>query len=66
MKSQTTPSFWKHYWALPTEIRERARHAYQLWRTNPAHLSLFFKRVKENQPVYSIRRIGLAIEHWDY
>jgi hypothetical protein len=59
MKSQTTKSFWKHYWALPPEIRQRARQAYKLWRDNPAHPSLFFKRVKESQPLYSVR-IGLA------
>lgn len=59
MKSQTTSSFWKHYWALPPEIRRRAQQAFKLWRANPAHPSLFFKRVKENQPVYSVR-IGLG------
>jgi len=59
MKSQTTQSFWKHYWALPSEIRQRARQAYKLWRDNPAHPSLFFKRVKEGQPLYSVR-IGLG------
>jgi hypothetical protein len=59
MKSQTTKSFWKHYWALPPEIRQRARKAYKLWRDNPAHPSLFFKRVKKGQPVYSVR-IGLG------
>lgn len=59
MKSQTTKSFWKHCWALPPEIRQRARKAYKLWRDNPAHPSLFFKRVKEGQPVYSVR-IGLG------
>jgi len=58
MKSQTTPSFWQHYWALPPEIRWRVQQAYKLWRDNPAHPSLFFKRVKESQPIYSVR-IGL-------
>jgi len=59
MKSQSTKSFWKHYWALSPEIRRKVRKAYKRWRDNPAHPSLFFKRVKENQPLYSIR-IGLA------
>ncbi len=59
MRSQTTRSFWEHYWALPSEIRQRARQAYKLWRDSPAHPSLFFKRVKESQPLYSVR-IGLA------
>jgi hypothetical protein len=59
MKSRTAKSFWEHYWALPPEIRQRARQAYKRWRDNPAHPSLFFKRVKESQPLYSVR-IGLA------
>jgi hypothetical protein len=59
MKSQATRPFWQQYWALPPEIRQRARQAYKLWRDNPAHPSLFFKRVKESQPIYSVR-IGLG------
>ena len=59
MKSQTTKTFWKHYWALPPEIRQKAQRAYKLWRDNPASPSLFFKRVKESQPLYSVR-IGSA------
>jgi hypothetical protein len=59
MKSQATRSFWQQYWALPPEIRQRARQAYKLRRDNPAHPSLFFKRVKESQPIYSVR-IGLG------
>ena len=58
MKARTTKSFWKHYWALPPEIRQRAQQAYTLWRDNPSHPSLF-KRVKESQPLYSVR-IGLG------
>jgi hypothetical protein len=59
MKSRTTPAFWKHYWALSPEIRQRARRAYLRWRDNPAHPGIFFKRVKESQPLYSVR-IGLS------
>jgi len=54
-----------YYWALPPEIRKRAQQAYVIWRDNPAHPSLFFKRVKESQPLYSVR-IGLGIEPWGY
>ncbi len=59
MNSNTSAAFWKHYRVLLPEIRRRAREAYKLWRNNPAHPSLFFKRVTENQPLYSVR-IGLA------
>jgi len=37
----------------------RAANLHKLWRDNPAHPSLFFKRVKEGQPLYSVR-IGLG------
>lgn len=59
MKARTTKSFWKHYWVLSPEVRQRAQQAYALWRENPSHPSLFFKRVKESQPLYSVR-IGLG------
>jgi hypothetical protein len=64
MKAQTTKSFWKHYWALPPEIRLRAQQAYALWRENPAHPSLFFKRVKENQPRKAMARGVSELEKW--
>jgi hypothetical protein len=59
MKSQTTQSFWKHYRALPPEIRQRARQAFKLWRDHPEYPNLFFKRVKEGRSLYSVR-IGLG------
>lgn len=59
MNSRTTSAFWKRYGSLPLAVRQQARKAYKLWQENPSHPSLFFKRVKENQPLYSVR-IGLA------
>jgi hypothetical protein len=41
------------------EVKRRARIAYKLWRDNPSHPSLLFKRVEESRPVYSVR-IGSA------
>lgn len=58
MKSCTRTSFWKAYWALSPEVRQRAKEAYRLWRQNPSHPSLRFKQVKPSAPVYSVR-IGL-------
>ena len=55
IQSETTPSFWRCYWALPVEVRQKAQQAYKLWRANPSHPSLRFKRVKESQPIYSVR-----------
>jgi hypothetical protein len=52
MKSSTTPDFWTSYRKLPTEIKSRDRTAYRLWRANPRHPSLRFKKVGE---LWSIR-----------
>ena len=43
--SSTTPDFWKAYAALSPAKREATRKAYRLWRANPQHPSLHFKKV---------------------
>ncbi len=55
MKSRATRHFWKCYGRLPLDIQQRSRKAYQLWRKNPHHPSLHFKRVRETLPLYSVR-----------
>jgi hypothetical protein len=55
MKSRTTKRFWELYYALPREIQERADKAYILWLDSPNHPSLQFKRVDEQEPIYSVR-----------
>ena len=55
MRSLTTDSFWRAYRALPPELREHARKAYRLFRENPRHPGLQFKRVHSGEPVYSVR-----------
>ena len=52
MKSSTTPDFWKSYAALAQETKGKARRAYLLWRHNPRHPSLRFKKTGE---LWSIR-----------
>jgi hypothetical protein len=52
MKSLTTPDFWTSYSALPPEIKARAKLMYRLWRRNPRHPSLRFKKIGD---VWSIR-----------
>jgi hypothetical protein len=44
---------------LPAEVQEQATRAYALWRSNPYHNSLQFKRVSQRQPIYAVR-IGLS------
>lgn len=44
MKSSTTSDFLRAYQALPPDIKARARRAFVLWRDNPRHPSLCFKK----------------------
>jgi hypothetical protein len=55
MKSSTTTDFWRLYARLSPETRERARTAYRVWKRNPRHPSLCFKKVGQ---VWSIRIAG--------
>ena len=55
MKSQATPKFWKLYATLPHRIQQQSRKAYQIWKVNPRHPSLRFKRVDDQEPIYSAR-----------
>ena len=52
MRSSTTPDFWDAYGVLPHSVKTRARVAYRLWRQNPRHPSLQFKKTGN---VWSIR-----------
>jgi hypothetical protein len=55
MKSHTTQSFREALALLPKGIQVRARAAYRLFRRNPRHSSLRFKKVHRTRPVYSAR-----------
>jgi hypothetical protein len=55
MNSRATRQFWKLYFNLPPQIQQRARRAYEIWRRNPYHPSLHFKRVDDEEPIYSTR-----------
>jgi hypothetical protein len=45
MKSFATADFWQAYAELSPDMKEQARKAYKLWRENPLHPSLHFKKV---------------------
>lgn len=55
MNSRATARFWKAYDRLPTEVQENAVTAYLIWRDNPYHPSLHFKRVHSHAPIVSAR-----------
>lgn len=59
IESRTTRSFRTAFATLPAEIQIQARRTYSLFRTDPAHPSLRFKKVAQAENVYSVR-IGLG------
>ena len=55
IESRTTRRFREAFANLPEEIRRRARRAYFLFRKDPHHPSLRFKKVDEESNVFSVR-----------
>lgn len=55
MKSSVTKTFRKQLQQLPLFIQKEAAKAYKIWRTDPYHNSLHFKRVSDRQLIYSVR-----------
>ncbi|MBC7852767.1 MAG: hypothetical protein IAF94_04960 [Pirellulaceae bacterium] len=55
MNSQLTEDFLACFARLPDEVKQQARKSYRLWRDNPAHPSLHFKRIHGHEPIYSVR-----------
>jgi len=59
IESHTTHAFRMLFEGLPPEVQFRARRAYKLFRTDPNHPGLQFKKVKVRGNVYSVR-IGMG------
>ena len=55
MTHHATPRFWRCYRELPEEIRDLADRKYALLETDPAHVSLHFKKTAS---LWSVR-VGL-------
>ena len=59
IQSRTTRRFREAFANLPKEVRKQVLQAYQLFRKNPHHPSLRFKKVDEDSSTWSVR-VGLA------
>ena len=55
MKSTATRRFWGLSQALPSEVQDLAVKNYRLWRRNPHHPSLRFRRLQGSEDRFSIR-----------
>lgn len=58
IESRTTRRFWRLFSDLPNEVQQEAKRAYRLFRGNPAHPGLQFKKLEREDNLYSVR-IGL-------
>jgi hypothetical protein len=55
MKSETTEKFRLLFASAPADRQLRIRGAYRLWKRDPTHPSLRFKKVHPRLPIYSAR-----------
>lgn len=55
----TTEKFRKAFAKLPKDVQKRAKEAYQLRKQDNHHLSLHFKQIHDEKPIYSVR-VGLS------
>ena len=55
MNSQITEDFIERFARLPDSIKAQARKAYRLWRDNPSHPSLHFKKIHGHENLYAVR-----------
>jgi hypothetical protein len=53
--SRRTEGFRKLLAALPAQLQKQARSVYLLWRDNPGHPGLRFKRIHAKQDIWSVR-----------
>jgi hypothetical protein len=67
VRSKTTRRFRQLLAALPDPVQHQAQEAYALFRTDPYHPSLHFKRISPSDPTLYSVRVGLryrAIGTW--
>jgi hypothetical protein len=55
MRSQVTDDFVACFTRLPDNVKALARKCYRLWRDNPSHPSLHFKRIHGQEHLYAVR-----------
>jgi len=55
MKHLTLPRFWRHFQRLPKEVQDLAGKNFQLLKTNPTHPSLHFKKIGQQNQLWSVR-----------
>jgi hypothetical protein len=59
VNSELTEDFLVCFRRLPERIRRQARKNYRLWKADPHHPGIDFKRVGKKSPIYSVR-VGIG------
>jgi hypothetical protein len=65
VNSIATRRFWDHFHALSPEVQKLAVKNYELWRGDPHHPSLHFRRLQGSKDRFSVRvggHIGLSAD----
>ena len=55
MRSRRTQRFQECFARLPSDIQTRARQVYRLFRDDPGHPGVRFKKVHQSEPIYAVR-----------
>jgi hypothetical protein len=55
VKSLATRRFWNLLHALPVDVQKLAAKNYLLWRQDPSHPSLHFRRLQGSKDRYTVR-----------
>jgi hypothetical protein len=55
VNSVATRRFWELFFALPADVKELAVRNYDLWRRDPRHPSLHFRRLQGSTDRFSVR-----------
>jgi len=67
IQSRATRQFWRLFSGLPPEVQQEAERAYRLFRANPYHPGLHFKKLEGQDNVYStcisLGYRALAVKH---
>ena len=55
MRSKCSPRFWRLFHSLPQDVQDLAVKNYRLWRSNPNHPSLRYKRLEDLKGLVAVR-----------
>ena len=55
MISKTTAQFWEYHSRLPAELQRLSGKVYALWKNDPGHSSLHFKKLPGHDSLWSVR-----------